>query len=317
VDRSIIISSGRCGSTLLSDLIAEEPQTLSANEFFLLLPRPDVIGPSVMSGTDYWHLMSSTWDAGRPLIRLGIQPEEIAYPENGRWHSDPQHLPLILSVLLPKITADPDALFDRLAQRMPSFPRQTVTAHHRLLLDVLAEMFTKSRWVERSGGSSFFAPYLLQSYPEARIVYLTRDWRQTAISMSKHPVFRLWQLRLEAFDRFGFDPTDTHLGQHVPPEAEKYLPDRLTADLLPERGQHLDRYLRLCAYMHGQAQQAIAEHSPEHLLQMTYEDLRADPTGQLTALGEFLGFADSAGWAAQVAHRVRPTERPAVTGTRD
>jgi putative sulfotransferase len=93
------------------------------------------------------------------------------------------------------------------------------------------------------------------------------------------------------------------------------MPDRLTAELLRESGEHHHQCLWLCAwlcaFMHGQVQQAIAEHRPKQLLRMTYEDLQADPTGQLTAVGEFLGLADAAGRAARVAHRVRPPRQPA------
>jgi putative sulfotransferase len=41
---------------------------------------------------------------------------------------------------------------------------------------------------------------------------------------------------------------------------------------------------------------------------MAYEVLVADPVGELTKLGEFLGFADPAGWAVSVADRVRKPE---------
>jgi len=37
MERAIIISNGRSGSTLLSDLIVEEPQTCSVQEYFMSL----------------------------------------------------------------------------------------------------------------------------------------------------------------------------------------------------------------------------------------------------------------------------------------
>jgi putative sulfotransferase len=40
-----------------------------------------------------------------------------------------------------------------------------------------------------------------------------------------------------------------------------------------------------------------------------YEDILADPVTELTALGEFIGFADPSGWAAQVADQVNPPKK--------
>jgi putative sulfotransferase len=40
--------------------------------------------------------------------------------------------------------------------------------------------------------------------------------------------------------------------------------------------------------------------------------LIADPLGELTTLGQFLGFADPADWAGSVAGRVRATAPVAV-----
>jgi len=64
----------------------------------------------------------------------------------------------------------------------------------------------------------------------------------------------------------------------------------------------------MCAHMAGSAEQALADQPPRHLHRLRYEDLAASPAGELSRLGEFLGFADPSGWAARTAHRVR---RPA------
>jgi putative sulfotransferase len=102
------------------------------------------------------------------------------------------------------------------------------------------------------------------------------------------------------------DPDD------VPEEMRAYLPDRLTADALRSRGTDLKKFLSLCAFMSSQAEQALADRPPAHLHTMAYEDLVADPAGELTKLGGFLGFADPGGWAASMAHRVRTPEAVAV-----
>ncbi|BCJ68031.1 sulfotransferase [Polymorphospora rubra] len=301
--RSIVISNGRCGSTLLSDLIAEEPRTLSAQEFFMSV-APWARSAEVISGADYWAVLASPKPELATLFRIGLPPKEVRYPRTGRWADRMTELPRILAITLSKLTSDPDALFDRLAERVPDFPTQSVAAHHQSFLDLLAGLTGRARWVERSGGSSHVAPYLLQGFPDARIVYLGRNREDTARSMSRHPSFQLIQLRVEFLGRCGLDPFRVEPGQAVPQELERFLPDRLTADALRERGQDIRRYLGLCAFMTSQAEQALADVPPRHLHRMRYEDLVADPVGELTRVGAFLGFEDPAEWAGRVADRV-------------
>jgi putative sulfotransferase len=299
-ERSIIISNGRCGSTLLSDLIATEPDTLSAQEFFMSMAPWSRAG-DVISGAEYWELVSSPREEVSTLFRIGLPPKEIRY--SGRWPGE--LMPRILGITLAKLTADPDGLYDRLAAAVPGFPSQSVAGHHRRLLDVLAEQLGRRRWVERSGGSSQIAPALLEHYPDARIVYLTRNWADSARSMSRHPSFQLVQLRVESLSRWGIDPFRVEPGQEVPPELRPLLPGTITAELLSARGEDPSRYLHLCAFMSAQTEQALADHPPAHLLVMAYEDLLLDPAGELTRLGEFLLFDDPAGWADRVAGRVK------------
>lgn len=304
MERSIIISNGRCGSTLLSDLIHQEPDTLSAQEFFMSM-APWSRSMEVLTGEEYWSVVSSPKEEISTLFRIGLPPKEVRYPSTGRWGGNQERMPRILGITLAKITDDPDALFDKLATLVPHFPRQTVARQHSDLLDLLAELLGRRRWVERSGGSCQVAPFLLANYPQARIVYLTRNWVDSAKSMSKHPSFQLVQLRVEALSRWRVDPFRMQPGQEVPAELEPYMPGRITAELLKERSADASRYMHLCAFMSSQAEQALADNPPEFLMTMAYEDLLLDPIGELTRLAEFLLFDDPAGWADQVADRVK------------
>lgn len=176
---------------------------------------------------------------------------------------------------------------------------------HSDFLDLLARLLGRRRWVERSGGSSQVAPFLLANYPQARIVYLTRNWADSAKSMSRHPSFQLVQLRVEALSRWRVDPFRVEDGQEVPEELQPYLPGRITAELLRARGEDAGRYLHLCAFMSSQAEQAITDNPPAHLLTMAYEDLLLNPVDELTRLGSFLLFDDPAAWAEGVADRIK------------
>ncbi|MEU7873536.1 sulfotransferase domain-containing protein [Dactylosporangium sp. NPDC049140] len=311
-DHAIIINTGRCGSTLLSDLIAEQPDTLSVQEFLMWVPW--TAGAEVLTGAAYWWTLSSPSTQLATLFRIGLTPSEVRYPAHGRWAGNLTELPQILATTLPKISADPDGLYDTLAELVPKFPAQPLARHHRMFLDLLTSLTGRRRWVERSGGSSNIAQCLLQNFPDAKIVYLTRNWTDTAESMSRHSCFQLMQLRVESAGRYGVDPFEITPGQLVPAEVERYLPGRLTAETLRERGRDVRRYRGLCAFLASQAEQAIADARPRHLLTMAYEDLVDDPPAQLGQLGRFLGLEDWQQWADRVAGSVvaRPAARAAA-----
>ncbi|MBO0871004.1 MAG: sulfotransferase [Micromonosporaceae bacterium] len=308
--RWIIISNGRCGSTLLSDLIAEQQDTLSVQEFSVSLPWARA--EEQMTAAQFWQLLARPKYEMATLFRIGLPPKEVRYPATGRWASRLTELPWVLAITLSKLDSDPDALFDRLATVVAQFPVQTLAAHTQMFLDRLAAITGRRRWVERSGGSSRFAAELMRAFPTARVVYLTRNWEDTARSMSRHPSFQLVQLRVEFLGRCGLDPFKLQPGQQVPEDLRAYLPDRLTAESLRERGRDTGRYLSLCAFLTNQAEQALADMPARQLLRMSYEDLVAEPVEQLGRLGRFLEFDDWAGWAAQVAGRVVARDRTPV-----
>jgi putative sulfotransferase len=311
MERAIIISNGRCGSTLLSDLIVEEPETCSVQEFFMSV-APWNRSTEIISGPAYWDVLSGPKEELSVLFKIGAPPKEVRYPADGRFADDLVNLPRILAITLAKLTDDPDALFDSLGDKIRLFPTQSVGAHHQAFLDLLAELTGKKRWVERSGGSTQVTTSLLENFPTAKVVYLTRDWTATAKSMSKHSSFQLVQLRVEAVGKYGIDPLTASPDDDMPAEVAQYLPEKLTAEFLQQRGEDPKRFLGLCAFMSSQAEQALADNPPAQLHQMAYEELVADPIGELTRLGAFLGFADPAGWADTVADRVRKPEPVAV-----
>lgn len=305
---AIIISNGRSGSTMLSDLVAEQNETLSVQEFFSsigVIEQPPGSDDDVTSGAEYWAALSSPRPDEGVLGRIGRLPQEVRYPSDGRWAGKPGQLPRILRITLPAITADPDDLFDTLASRVPGFPRQSRIAHHRAFLDLLTSLTGRSRWVERSGVSTAITGRLLRMFPTAKIVYLHRNPTDTARSMSKHPSFQLGQLRTECFGRYGFDPLTIEPDQVIPEQARQYLPDQLTPEVLQKHGGDHRRHLWQCAILDGRCEQTLADTPPQHLLRLQYESIVDDPAHELGRLGRFLEFDDWEDWADRTSKRVR------------
>jgi putative sulfotransferase len=314
---SIVINSGRCGSTLLSRLIAEEPETLLASES--LGPIRDRVwhqNTREITGASYWATMSDRSNQHKRMLGLGITPEEFCYPDGGRYAGDRTTIPPILHITLPFVSADPDGLFDQLAERVPHFPRQPVLQHHKMMLNLMTNLTGRRRWVERSGASSSVAAQLLCAFPEAKIVYLTRNIADTARSMSRHPAFQVAQAREWFRAQYGTDPW-TPGGQNalpdaaeIPAEMRRLLPGRLTSEALTDvMTRQISRFEALTSHMHGSAEQALADTKPRHVHRLRYEDLVARPLDELTKLGEFLGFADPSRWAARTANQVSRSPR--------
>jgi len=316
-ERCLILSSGRCGSTLLSDLIATEPDTLSIQESLLNKNLGLWKSDDKITGSAYWSFLSTPSLQWQTAVRLGASAAEIRYPANGQWAGNLAAIPPIALITLPTISADPDSLFDLLAARVPDFPAQVLTRHHLMFLDLLASLQQRRRWVERSGGSSALADPLLARFPFDKVVYLTRDLADTALSMSRQVDFQFGVIRSELFFQCGFDPYNEFTpllardsGRGVPADMQCLLPEQMTVETLTERGGKVAQHKLVWLGMSRAAEVALTKHPPPRLLRMRYEDLVAAPEEQLTRFAQFLGFADAAGWAARSAGQVGRTQQP-------
>jgi putative sulfotransferase len=300
--QAIVINNGRSGSTMLSDLLAEQGETVVAHEFFVLtgfMARFD----AVISAKEYWAMIAAPGAYQESLASLGLRLEQVRYPRDGRWAG--KVLPPILEVTLPAITPDPDAMFDALAERVPDFPEATVARHNERLLNLLCELTGRKRWIERSGNTSNWAPQLLALHPHAKIVYLTRDFDATVRSKSKDPFTQLDALRRECIAQYGIDPFVPGASDTLPDQARRFLPDQIDADTLRRKEEDSRAFQWHVAYLTAIAEQALADNPPAHLHRIRYEDIVRDPVTELTRLGRFLEFDDSADWAARVASQVR------------
>ncbi|HZM75515.1 MAG TPA: sulfotransferase [Candidatus Limnocylindrales bacterium] len=310
-DGVFVISSGRCGSTLLSNLLALDPAVLSLQELMIVLQQ-DGLGLETVTGKRFWELLSRPSDNVGTLLRIGVQPPELRYEGDRRAPGyDGNAIPRLLAFALPAITDEPETLFDELSAVVPGFAEQPLPDHYRQLFAWLARRTGRTRWVERSGGSSSFAPALARMFPRARFIHLNRDIADTALSMSRHPAYQLIEIRAMFVRRCGADPYRSPapvLRRPVPPELRPVLPEHLTPETLADRGNRLTNFVLMAAFMTRQAQAALAKLPPEQVVHLRYEDLVSDPHNVLTRLAVELDLPGGAAWAARAATRVaRPS----------
>lgn len=187
-----IVGTGRCGSTLLSRMLARNPETLSIFEYFNGLDVFRRFAPEPVSGASFAALVGAEQPVVTAVLRRGYDVAEITYPFGtvGRYRRD-QPLPWILVSALPRFSLDPDALFDEVIVFARALPEQSMVAHHRALFEWLCTRFGRAHWIERAGSSIDYLGALAANFREARFLHIHRDGHEAALSMRGHHAYRL------------------------------------------------------------------------------------------------------------------------------
>ena len=290
-DPVFIVSTGRCGSTMLSNMVKLHPDLLSISEFFTSLTCWAFRGRRITGETVFRRLNSPSL-SGRSLLTNGLIVDEFLYPTGPGARYPLGEVPPIMCTTLPHLTDDPERVWDDLSAALRVRGKESLTAHYRFVFEWLANRFKKKGWIERSGGSLLFVPTLAKLFPDARFVHIYRDGRDTAISMSRHPYFRLRVQAAEWMETIGIDPYSPFnligTSPYVPFlewlrfqffTAGRY---RRTQIALPAFGRFWSRMIeRGIGYLN--------ELPPERVLSMRYETVLDSPERELRRFIRFVG----------------------------
>jgi hypothetical protein len=309
----LVLGTGRCGSTLVSELVRTHPTVLSVSELFsfvtdLGLRIERAFPPGPITGEAFWEILATPQPRQSLLLRHGLQMDEVIYPwGKGRFTAE-TGLPPILQALLPHLAPDdPDALFDALRAPICGRGEAPVAEHYRALFGWLQDRLGKRTWAERSGGSLRVARRLLSAFPEAKVLHLVRDGRNTALSMSRHIGFRMALIASQQLEFLGVDPYESNDRSE-----EGDLTDDLAA-LLPERFSRaafeaFDLPVVICGhYWSGEIVEglrALSALPADRLLTLRYEDLLEAPAATVQRLGAWLDDDVPPRWVDQAAARI-------------
>ena len=184
----LVLNTGRCGSTMISDILNRHPRILSLSEFFSFNGLA-AFNRRRRSGQYIWRLCSQ--QQARTRLMLQGDFEELLYPFNApNAGFTRENIPPIMCATLPHLTPEPEALYHELAPHAQQWPPCPPADQYRQLFAWLCQRFNRDVWVERFGGSLLSAAILLRRFPEARIIHIYRDGRDVARSMSRHYLFR-------------------------------------------------------------------------------------------------------------------------------
>ena len=318
---TFIVSTGRCGSTLLSNMVRMHPDILSVSEFLTSLASRALRG-GMMTGEAAYRRLNTLSPAGRALLGNGLFMEEFLYRlgPDARYRAD--EVPAIMCATLPHLSDDPERLWDDLAAALRPRGEASLAAHYRFVFEWLADHFGKRAWIERSGASLLFVPQLDTLFPGARFIHVFRDGRDTAMSMHGHHFFRLRIEAAELLRMFGLDPFHpAHWLGTSPwmPLFERWRFRFFSADRYRRAGIRLKSAGWFWSGMIERGTEYLNALPADRVLAMRFESIVASPEEEMSRFIDFLGadFVD-ARWLREVSAlpRRRPPNRTRLSPER-
>lgn len=295
-----IVSTGRCGSTLLSNLLATHPAVLSLSELFAMLQSESLgaFPADELDGAEMWRVLSTPRAEITEMERWQVGSCED--PESLRRDEAVEGTPPLLMFALPELTSEPAPVHDALGAYVRSLPPAPIGTQYARAFGWLGERFGRRVWVERSGASTYFLSDLVRWWPAGRYVHLVRDGREAAISMSRRPGRYLAVMYEDLRRGSGSMSVEELVAAAMNATREGSVP--------------LERFGQLWSDHVLAAHERLRSVPPEQVLPMRFEELTADPERELRRLTDFLGVGDetTAEWLTAAAARVegRPPRAP-------
>ncbi|HEV2377821.1 MAG TPA: sulfotransferase [Streptosporangiaceae bacterium] len=294
---TFILGTGRCGSTLVSRILARHPGVLSISELFAIIAvNPGDLRTGWLSGQEFWDMLSAPQPFFDAMVQQGLLTSELRYRACSGRFSPATGIPRICHATLPLLTSEPDALFDVLAADVPSWPARPAASQFSLLFDRLASRFGRPVVVERSGGSVCLASVLYDMFPAAKFVHMHRNGPDCALSMSRYPGARVLGLQEHSGLLGGASPRGLSPGTLSPELAAALTPPLDARAVMACPNPPLETYGRVWSRMVTIGAAVLRRLPPSQWTTLRYEDLLTDPDRELSRLAEFIGARPVPGW---------------------
>lgn len=296
-----IVGTGRCGSTLLSRMLAEHPDVCSIFEFFTGLDWSRRFAGGSVTAEEFTELISRPQPVIDAVLRRGYLVEEVTYPFGRGRFARGDTMPWILVSMLPRLADDPDRLFEEVVTFAQRLPEQPLREHYRALFDWLAARSSRRYWIERSGSSIDYLASLYAFFPDARVVHIHRDGREAALSMREHHAYRVpISLMYDAPVASGRRPSELGAFDLTAPPRRDDPISQILASRPP-----VEAFGRYWSDQVIRGTDALAHTDPARFLAVQFEDLVAKPKDVLYAIAAFLGLEGGGGWLERSAGLVR------------
>ncbi len=190
---------------MISDAVNRHQKILSLSEFFSFTGL-EALSRKRLDGKAMWKLCSQQQPRLQSMLNHDKRISEIIYPFDApQARFSHRDVPPISVTTLPHLTQDFDGLYDELEPVIRARSTGNVADQYRFLFEWLCDRLGRDVWIERSGGSLMFGYNVIQHFPDARVVHLYRDGRDTAMSMSQHHAFKMLLATVRQLRRWGID----------------------------------------------------------------------------------------------------------------
>ncbi|MET0251983.1 MAG: sulfotransferase [Novosphingobium sp.] len=305
IDR-FIVGTGRCGSTLLSRMLAHNRKLLSLNEFWSCHDRDAVFtegqfpGPEAAALLSRSNLLNDMVISRTAFLDAGSTGHSIR--KEARTFALKAHRLPGLQIFLAGMPEDHQTLVAATLAQLESQPRQDAAAHWRQMFDFLTARMGREAWVERSGVSIEVAGRIAQMFPQAKIVHLHRDGPTNALGIRAFRHFVLYASLF--FDPPSDDELETIFSCEIG-SAEDPLMRRMRRDI-----PSLEQFGRYWSWQIVTGQNALRQLPEERWIDVAYEEMIADAPGVLGRIAEFLELPDDEDWIARASAEVDPEAIP-------
>ncbi|MFG3256991.1 sulfotransferase family protein [Streptomyces sp. NPDC048172] len=296
---TFVVGTGRSGSTALSRVLRLHPDLLSLNELLASTMLADTLGEQPVSGAEFWQWLTRPTPFFDRMIRSGTPLPEFLYNRltGVRYSAETTGIPALCLMVLPHLTDDPDGLLDALEPEVTRWPVRPGPRHWEALFTTLGAGDRAA--VERSGYSLNRIPELRRAFPYARFVHLYRDGPDCAVSMSRHPGYRLITQLRELAEVCGVDDltqlTEERLAK-APPHLTGLLADRFDPALVRDRELSVTRFGALWSELIAEGVGHLDAVPADARTTLVYEELLAEPRRELARLAAFLGVEAPGEW---------------------
>lgn len=283
-----VVGTGRCGSTLLSRMLAEHRDVVSIHEFFTGLDWSRRFAPGIVDAETLVDVIGGQQQVTTDVLARGYTSDEIQYPidDPTMRYQRGDEIPWLLVSMIPRLTERPDGLFDALIDYAGALAPAQMRDHYQRLFGWLTEQAGETLWVERSGSSIDYLGDLIDLYPEAKFVHIHRDGPEAALSIRHHPFYRLAVAML-------FD---------LVPETED---EEELIRLLIETPPPVETVGTYWANQVQAGYDALPRLAADQFHEVRFEDLVTDPTAALDRIADFFDFPDDDGFLERATSMAR------------
>ncbi|GLQ90229.1 sulfotransferase [Dyella flagellata] len=306
-----IVSTGRSGSTMLSDLLALHPDVLSLSELFNAL-HPLGFRQDPVNGPDFWSMLSEPRPRHTAWLRLmerGLVIDEFRYPLACALRFRETGIPPLLAMTLPSLTEDPDGLHQELGAYVQSLPEDRLHRQYLRVFQWLCARLGRRLWCERSGASLALVHPLSHFFPAAKFIHVFRDGREFAVSARRFAPMRMGMISQLFKQSFGSAPyltPDYQAPENLPPAWRGLVPESFDVDVFQHFELPIEPIGMAWSEMIAMGLQLLERLPAEQVLHVRYESILDAPDAELQRIVRFMHPSlDDASWLAQAAGRVR------------